>query len=154
MLLRYQQKGILLGSDLENGKNPNTCWNGIVDNYTDIKSDIFKIPHHGSSNAHNQRVWSSMLETLPISILTTFNKSTKLPTQEDVERILNLSRELYVVGSAAKRKREIERLAKKTIADISITTIPRTIGMVRYRYNLLTKQSTFELFGEVNRYAH
>ena len=153
LLLKYQQKGILLGSDLENGKKPNTCWNGIVDNYTDIKSDIFKIPHHGSANAHNQNVWDTMLESLPTSILTTFNKSTKLPTEEDIVRILNLSRELYVVGSAAKRNKEIERLAKKTITDISITIIPRTIGMVRYRYNLLTKQSKFESFGEVNKYV-
>lgn len=154
LLLKYQEKGILLGSDLENGKNPNTCWKGIVDNYTDVKSDIFKIPHHGSVNAHNKDVWDAMLDSFPISILTTFNKSTKLPTEEDVKRILNLSRELYVVGAAAKRNREIERLAKKIITDISITVIPQTIGMVRYRYNLLTKQSKLESFGEVSQYIN
>ena len=154
LLLKYQGNGILLGSDLENKKNPNTSWNGIIKDYSDIKANKFKIPHHGSLNAHNDDVWKLMLEPFPISILTTFNKGKKLTTDEDIQRILSLSKKLYIVGQTSKRNKDIERLAKKTIADASITVIPRLIGLVRYRFDLISRQSKFEIFGEVVKYMN
>lgn len=154
LLLKYQNKGVLLGSDLEDKNNSLGSWKAIVESYDDIKSDIFKIPHHGSSNAHNSEVWTSMLESFPISVLTTFNRSTKLPKEEDKNRIVGLSKELYVLGSTSKKNKEIERLAKKTISDVSIFSISQGIGMLRYRYNLETKQSKIEAFGEFKKYIN
>lgn len=147
LLLKYDNNGVLLGSDLEDKKEPNCAWNGIVQKYNDIKSRIFKVPHHGSENAHNPNVWQSMLEPYPVSILTTFNKSTKLPKDEDKNRILALSKELYILGSKLKRNKEVEYLAGKTIPNVSINSVPQQIGMLRYRYNMLTKQSRIETFG-------
>ena len=154
LLFKYHGNGILLGSDLENGKDPNTSWNGIIKNYSDIKANIFKIPHHGSFNAHNDDVWKLMVEAFPVSILTTFNKGKKLPTDEDIKRILNLSKKLYIIGQTPKRNKDIERLAKKIITDVSITTIPRLIGLVRYRFDLISRQSKFETFGAVVKYTN
>ena len=73
---------------------------------------------------------------------------------KDIQRILSLSKKLYIVGQTSKRNKDIERLAKKTIADASITVIPRLIGLVRYRFDLISRQSKFETFGEVVKYMN
>lgn len=149
LLFKYKGNGILLGGDMENHLNPNFGWNGIISDFNDTKSKIFKIPHHGSKTAENKKIWTDLLEPLPVSILTTFNKGYGLPTEEDIARIKEQSRTLYVIGSEGKRNRTIENFAK--IIKISAKSISQQVGLVRYRYNIKTLEEKFEHFGKVNR---
>ena len=148
LLFRYKKQGILLGSDMVNNSDTNLGWNGIINNYTDIKSNIFKIPHHGSITGHNDKIWTNLLQDCPTSILTTFNKGSKLPTDEDIQRIKNLSEKLYIIGSNTKKDKNKERLAKKVLKDVSIKAVTQEIGLVRYRYNLKTQKCSIECFGK------
>ena len=140
------------GGDLENKMDDNSGWKGVVKNYNDVKAKIFKVAHHGSANGNNSEIWSKLLQNLPISILTTFNKGKKLPSENDIKRILELSNNLFIIGRQGKRNKNIERLANKTINNIIVTSISQDVGLVRYRYNLETGEEKLECFGEVKKY--
>ena len=88
---------ILLGGDLEETADPNTGWSVIVASTErpQGKAAIFKIPHHGSRNGHSDGVWADMLARNPFAILAPWNRSSRLPTTGDVERILNHTQEAY-----------------------------------------------------------
>ena len=51
-------RAVLLGADLENTTDPATGWNAIVKSRVrpDTRSEIFKVPHHGSAGADNDQV--------------------------------------------------------------------------------------------------
>jgi len=58
---------ILLGADLEFTADPLTGWSVILNNsqVTSDRAFFFKIPHHGSSSAHDAAVWSQLLSQWP-----------------------------------------------------------------------------------------
>lgn len=60
------EHAILLGADLE--ETPHKGWSNVllVKQSLDVKAKVFKIPHHGSKNAHHQDVWARLLEEKPI----------------------------------------------------------------------------------------
>ncbi|HAS16681.1 MAG: hypothetical protein A2035_06355 [Nitrospirae bacterium GWA2_42_11] len=66
---------ILLGGDLMETTNPDTGWSVIVESAERPrgKACIYKVPHHGSKNAHSDDVWNKMLLSQPYAILTPFN---------------------------------------------------------------------------------
>lgn len=152
LMLKYGNDGILLGGDLETSQDKNKGWDAVVDNYEhDVKSSVFKIPHHGSITGHNDGVWKTLLCNKPISILTAFNKGYKLPNDSDVNRIKALSKELYIVGNNTKEDKDIEHRTKKVLRGIKIKAISSEVGMVRYRRNLqnLSEMPKIEHFGAV-----
>lgn len=83
LVIKIGEISILLGSDLENTKNPSTGWTVIVNSKTrpKEKASLLKIPHHGSKNADNPLMWSKMLEKAPISLLTPFVLGNQVPTK-------------------------------------------------------------------------
>jgi len=83
---------ILLGSDLQNSKDKSSGWFEIVNSNTKPigSASLFKIPHHGSSNADFPNVWKTMLEKHPMAILTPFSRGKKLPTKADIGRLFSL----------------------------------------------------------------
>lgn len=87
---------ILLGSDLEVSSDPALGWAAVLNNTVrpTTTAALFKVPHHGSHNGHCPNVVAKMLKASPISILTTFNRSS-LPRLDDIERIKAYSSELY-----------------------------------------------------------
>ena len=156
ILMKYFDQGILLGGDMENSSNKNNGWNAIVNNYshTSVHPSLFKVPHHGSSTGHNKDVWEKILADMPISVLSTYNKSTKLPKDTDVKRLVSLSKKVYVVGNKIKRDRVLEQKLRKNKSNISIELIPQDIGLVRYRRNItsMNRECLIETFGAVQEY--
>lgn len=152
MLMKYGDDGFLFGSDMETKSNTNMGWKAIAKNYEHSRTrpSVFKVPHHGSENGHCDDVWNEILKEFPISILTVYNKGHKLPKDEDVERIKNLSSNLYVVGEKSKKAKEIISKARKVLNDVNISVIPTDIGIVRYRKNMKTREYTVEHFGTVS----
>ena len=93
LLIQIGETIILLGSDLER-----QGWLEILDadEWTNRKASVFKIPHHGSKTAHEDRVWNEMLHNEPIAMLTPWRKGKgTLPTKSDMRRIISFTRSAY-----------------------------------------------------------
>ena len=81
---------ILLGGDLEQTSSTRTGWNAVLNSTQRPRqaSNLFKIPHHGSENAHNDRLWEEMLVPNAVAATTPYSRGRKkLPALADVERI-------------------------------------------------------------------
>lgn len=107
---------VLLGSDLETVPGNSSGWSAVVAslNKPSGRAGIFKIPHHGSITAHHDGVWNQMLSTNSSAILTPFVKgSTKLPTQENVIRILNKINSAYSASLIIGREKKDVPLRSK-----------------------------------------
>jgi len=92
---------VLLGSDLEN-----RGWVEILQSTTRPAgiASAFKVPHHGSENAHEPNVWKRMLEPNPHAVLTPWSKGGRtLPKKSDTQRILSCTQNAYAsatIGSS------------------------------------------------------
>jgi beta-lactamase superfamily II metal-dependent hydrolase len=83
-------KRLLLGGDLEHVNVGGRGWLAVLDAHSDTsQATVFKIPHHGSSNADCENVWTRMIRSDCFAVLTPYNAGAKLPSAKDVERIVN-----------------------------------------------------------------
>lgn len=148
--------GILLGGDMENRDDESKGWEAVINNYeySNIKSSVFKVPHHGSETGHNERIWQEMLRPSPISIITSFNKSGQLPKEKDILRVKALSKAVYIIGKDMKRDKELMQVAQKRNMNVKVLAIPSEIGMVRYRKDLDSGESCVQCFGAVRKYSN
>lgn len=96
LFIKVAETAILLGADLDrNG------WVSIVDDLgrPQQKASIFKVPHHGSKNGHEDRVWQLMLEEKPYAIVAPWHRGRHaLPKKEDIERLLSLTPRAYMTA--------------------------------------------------------
>jgi len=108
VLVVSEQGNILLGADLENGRDDLRGWRAVVNTsqkWPAVKSEIHKVPHHGSPNAHYGSVWEQMLEEFPVAVLTTFNRGNQpRPSKSDIKRLRSLSSQLYCTTSPNLKK--------------------------------------------------
>ncbi|WP_256831749.1 MBL fold metallo-hydrolase [Pseudomonas sp. Pse1] len=126
---------VLLGSDLEVSSDPALGWGAVIldKKKPQTVAAVFKVPHHGSQNGHSDDVVKKMLRVKPISILTTFDKSS-LPREEDIQRIKDFSESLFFTTQpkvkAPARSRAVEenlllvakarRVVTKTMGHIQV----------------------------------
>lgn len=107
---------VLLGADLLRG--PTGCgWQAVLETFTQVnpRASLFKIPHHGSPNAHHDDVWSQLLTPEVISLLAPFRAGARpLPAPADVLRLKGLS--LGVYSSANPRPPSPSKAVKRTRA--------------------------------------
>ncbi len=158
LLIKIGNTAILLGSDLEgNG------WLEILDasERPSCKASFFKVSHHGSQNAHEDRVWNEMLHSDPIAALTPWRKGGRsLPTESDVKRILSFTRKAYATAprdiSSRRPVRNRNRTVVKTIQEVSkrVSRIARPPGMVRLRREFDSQTNwNIETFGSACQLA-
>ena len=107
----YFQAGthsVLLGSDLEEHGNPLTGWSAVVASTSKPQqlASLYKVAHHGSLTAEHESIWSKLLISKPVSVLTPFSRS-RLPLESDVTRIKSNSSSVFL--SASQKKSEIKR---------------------------------------------
>lgn len=121
---------LLLGSDLENNKDPNIGWKRILNkNNPSKKASIFKIPHHGSKTGYNIAVWNELLIQNPIAFLTPFKcGSVQIPKEEEVELIEKHTSRAYSSSGFFSRK------SIKRPASVS-KTISETVNYLRPIFN-------------------
>jgi metallo-beta-lactamase superfamily protein len=137
--VKVGNSSILLGSDLENTREPSCGWTAILDSASrpQDKASIFKIAHHGSSTAYQPRVWSEMLIPQPYATLTPFLRGNiSLPGKADAKRICEHTSNSF--STADTKTREIKgrsNIVIKTIRETvrSIKEVPASSGMVRVR---------------------
>ena len=126
----------LLGADLEK-----PGWVEILQSQERPmgKASVFKVPHHGSRNAHEPEVWRRMLDADPVAVLAPWRLAGRaLPAEEDVERILSHTDNAYAsarheVSGSGRRKRipAVERTIRET--NVSLRRSPIPDGAVQLR---------------------
>ena len=137
LLVRMDCREILLGADLGRSQ-----WLDILDDANTHSSDatVFKVPHHGSDNAHVDLVWSEMLAVQPVAVVTPWKLgSGELPTRSDARRICKFTDRAYITSSrplasraASKRRHHSCRRAIRD-ANVSLGSIALSSGMIRLK---------------------
>lgn len=142
---------VLLGSDLEK-----RGWTAVLENVAPIegKASVFKVPHHGSEDAHEPGVWKQMLELEPHAVLTPWRRGNRtLPTQRDVNRILSHTPNAYAtarIGSSTRVPVHRASMVRRTIREsgIQLRRLVMSPGFVRLRCPLASSaQWKIETFG-------
>ena len=138
--VKVKDIALLLGSDLEK-----VGWFEILKNKDrpSGKASMFKVPHHGSKNAHEPSVWKRMLNRNPYAVLTPWRKgSSSLPRPQDVRRILSYTTNAYAtagIGSFALSPVRRISMVNRTIQEsgIQIRRLGKSPSGVRLRRSLL-----------------
>ena len=142
---------MLLGSDLEK-----RGWVEILRNAVRPygKASVFKIPHHGSKNAHEPDVWKRMLDSNPYAVLTPWHRGDNdLPGQQDVQRILSLTTKAYAtarVGSSTRSPVSRNKMVERTIREsgAKLHRLAMSPGAVRLRRQIGSRTPwKVEMFG-------
>jgi Metallo-beta-lactamase superfamily len=129
---------VLLGGDLEETETPGTGWSAIVASATRPagEASVFKIPHHGSANAHSSEVWEQMLRAAPFALVTPYKRREKLPRKSDVEQITALTKDAYSTAKLASSKiKKLHKSVEKTLREsgVVMTEAEPEVGLVRLR---------------------
>lgn len=85
---------ILLGADLEETDEDETGWTAVIGcrEGTARKSEVFKVPHHGSPTAYQPLVWRNLLIDEPEAVICPHQRgSNELPSDEDLATLCRLA---------------------------------------------------------------
>jgi hypothetical protein len=156
-MICINRHNILLGSDLEYSIDPRKGWLCILNNCQSIRSkmaSLYKIPHHGSENGYNQRIWSQLVLPTATANLTPWNKGKQLPQMDMLEIFLMHTSKLYMTSMNKKNNspKNRERSLAKTIKrfNSSLNEVKYRHGTVRCRINALTCDNEWQvdLYGD------
>ena len=159
LLISLEDTTILLGADLER-----RGWLEMLETYDHRqgKASVFKLPHHGSQDAHEDRVWKEMLSRDPIATLTPWRRGGReLPKETDIDRILSFAGEAYVTASrqdlTSKSVRGRSKAVERTIRESGarIRSVARPGGMIRLRKKADSSADwNVDVFGSACRLEH
>lgn len=155
----WGSRSVLLGADMEGHVLETRGWNAAAGEASTLHlnpADLVKIPHHGATSGHSERMWSVMLKQDPVSILTPFNRAPmarKLPTDGDIIRVRGLSTNAYITSrrsgiKQAARDPAVERNLRDS--GIDVTSLRHPLGLVRAR-RTTTSDWDIQLFGAACR---
>lgn len=146
ILIKFKDQRIILGADLEVGNHKLAGWLDILDNskvLDEVKAQIFKIPHHGSHNGYDIRIFDKLIHENSILKLTPWTKGGNgLPKEDMLVVYKNHSEDLYITSNylptrpkPKNRDRDMEKIISgfnKTLDEIKFTK-----GIIRSRYNYI-----------------
>ena len=144
---------ILFGSDLEISTSSADGWSRVTDFLKGRqRAQVVKIPHHGSVTGHQECMWTDLLTPNPTALLTPFARGrVSLPTEQDVERILDRTPHAYISCSPKKLQlRHPSKVVQKMVDDITTSPLVAQAasgGIIRLTYDLLSpvREWTIEL---------
>lgn len=147
----FGEFSVLLGSDLEVTTAPHTGWHAVL-NGTSYqkqslqKSQLYKVAHHCSSNAHHSGIWQDLLTANPISIATPYSRSG-LPRDTDIQRVVALSEALYVTRSnTASKTPKRDKVVEREIQAI-VKTIRPVVGSMGHVQVRATREGAITVAG-------
>jgi len=160
LLLKFGEHRVLLGSDLEVGKDDNEGWRHIVKHSKVIdenKSKLYKIPHHGSHNGYLDKIFNLLVDSDSILKLTPY-KSSGIPREEMLEKYSEHSNTIYLTSNTViskkpkKRSPSIEKMISRSA--ISLIEARFSQGIVRSRLDFSIPGETWkvELFEAAQQY--
>jgi hypothetical protein len=131
-------EAVLLGADLENLARADRGWKAVLASRERPfgQASVYKVAHHGSSNADHPGIWDVLLQPKPIVALAPFNKGVGLPKRTDVQRILGLTADAYATNQTPfRRYRDATPIVRTALeADgIAIRAGNVDVGRVRFR---------------------
>lgn len=142
IIIKFLDQRIILGSDLEVGTEHNEGWLDVLNNgkvIDSIKAQIFKIPHHGSENGYDVRIFEKLVEHNSILKLTPWNLSSKLPTGEMIDTYKCHSSEIFITSPIISNKRPKAKKRAKEISRI-IDDFNRTLEEVKFTEGIITSR--------------
>ncbi|MCL2725124.1 MAG: MBL fold metallo-hydrolase [Polyangiaceae bacterium] len=149
--LRFGQAVAILGSDLEAGSSPNDGWGAVLTTTTRPKQgQIFKVPHHGSENAHHDGQWTTLMAPSPLAIVTPYaSGKNPLPSKADVTRLKQLARRVCVTSPPPRKVSFNDRMVERTLNEVAKVVRSRSsrLGHVRVRISSRKSSPNVELFG-------
>jgi hypothetical protein len=151
--VRLGEAHALLGSDLENGSTSTVGWRAVLTTASrpQVRAQIFKVPHHGSSNAHLDEVWTSALTSDVVAVLTPFARGRRpLPSPADTKRLKGLTRSVYIAARGAASKVSLpDPMVQRTVREATRDFRARSgkMGHVRVRIASDSPVPTVEIFG-------
>ena len=147
---------VLLGGDL-----PKAGWTDILGSRARPtgRASVVKVPHHGSLDAFEPRMWTEMTTTQPVAVLTPFATGRNPPpTIEGLARILAKTKDAYITAEPrghrppAKLHHEVDRMLRQK----AIKRHSRgSLGIVRLRRRLDSERAwRIEKFGNARSVSH
>jgi beta-lactamase superfamily II metal-dependent hydrolase len=142
----------LLGADLEETINAGTGWPAVLDAFEpdSREASVFKVPHHGSGNGDQPRVWQELLEEEPFAVLTPFVRGAhRLPREVDSRRLLERSSKAFISAPPERRVRGRSPAVEATLAEFGLrpVAVDPEMGQVRLRRKYKEEDWRIELFG-------
>jgi hypothetical protein len=132
LLLQTECGGVLLGGDLEHPASRLRGWHAVMDLEAapDDRSDLIKVPHHGSSNAHCPEVWEHRVGEDAVAVVTPFDRGrASLPRPADRQRLRDLTSRGYLTSDKRAASVPRDRSTLKTLRDAVRSYDPHTLVM-------------------------
>jgi hypothetical protein len=146
--VQFGEQYVLLGADLEHTGHHGEGWLAVVEAFQgNSKAHIYKVPHHGSENAHHQEVWNQLLIPNPIAVVTPYSSGKyPLPRPSDLARMRELTSDLYCTSLGATRPPRRDSLVERFAKEIPRKAIDSRLGHVRLRWSPSQPVAKVELF--------
>ena len=127
----------ILGADLEHVAGVTEGWNAIIGSAERPQgvAGMFKVPHHGSKNAHSDECWKTLLASDPIAVVTPYAES-RLPSPNDLNRLCTYTQQLYLTSDyrqykAAHHNHTVEKMLRQR--EKKLRPLEGAMGHVRMR---------------------
>ena len=120
---------MLLGSDLQ--ETPGGHWRAALGCCREFarRSEIFKVPHHGSENGHLTDVWRQILVDHPEAVVCPHqNGDNSLPTPKDLDRLCGLANVHLTAPRAPWPVIQKGRPMRPAVGDCGRVTLRRRLG--------------------------
>lgn len=108
------------------------------------KASVFKVSHHGSSNADCLETWDQLLVPEPKAILAPWRRGPgSLPGKTDVQRILSHTPHAYASSGSSTGTVKRSGIVAKAIREsgAGLRRASSELGMIRLRRSLANKGS-------------
>lgn len=150
--VRFGDAVAVLGSDLEAGSSDAVGWGAVLTTKSCPRgrANVFKVPHHGSDNAHHPGQWTTLLSQRPLAILTPYATGKKpLPTEADVARLKQQASAVYVTAPPPAKASAADAMVQRTMNEVAklVRTRGVRLGHVRVRLSASSSTPRVETFG-------
>ena len=108
---------ILLGGDLPTATDANEGWIAILDSPAKWarSASLFKVPHHGSPESDDNRIWSELLDKAVVALVTPY--TPQRPLETDCLRLIESADRASISSSPHSRKQpKRHRIVKDQLA--------------------------------------
>jgi hypothetical protein len=152
----------LLGADLEEPGAPNRGWSAILGGQPKRwlepgSASLFKVAHHGSSDARNDAIWTDLLERDPVALLTPHRRGANPPPTDEGRAWINARTSrahTTVVNPGTSRRRRRPEVERHLRAIGKRLAVPRGFGHLRARTNAMAVAWTVDYFGGAGPLAY
>lgn len=145
----------VLGGDLENSPSETIGWRAVLSSpvLPPGRAGLFKVPHHGSDNAHSDELWEVKLTDSATAVLSAYaSKSKPVPTDAAIRRIKERASQAFCTSNPRGSKfrsgnRVVDRKVRERTREAR--TVVGRVGHVRVRCSTRNEleNASVELFG-------